>query len=69
MVVGIEDAAAEEVVEERDETWALGIVRESGFENVLHGGGVGGDDAVDLAGAEEDGGVGGVVGEDVGGPV
>lgn len=49
--------------------WVFGIVRELGFENVFYGGGVGGDDVVDFVGVEEDGGVGGVVGEDVGGLV
>lgn len=56
-------------MEQRDEPLAFGVVVEVGLEHVLDVEGVGGHDAMDLAGAAEDGGVGGAGGEDIGGPV
>lgn len=51
-----------------DEALAFRVVFEVGFEHVLDVVGVGGDDAVEVDWAGEDGSVGGAVTEDLGGP-
>ena len=67
-IVGVEDSVAEEVLEEVDEAFTLLVVLESGFEHVFHVVGVGRYDDVESVGVGDDGGVGGAVIEELGGP-
>lgn len=69
VAVGVEDALPQKVSEKANEAVAFRVVVEVGLQHVLHVQRVGGDDAVDLAGPPEYGGVGGAAAEDFSGPL
>jgi hypothetical protein len=69
VAVGVEDAAAEQVLDHGHPELALGVVAEVGLENVLDVGRVGGDDAAAEADGLEGHGVRGAALQDAGRPL